>query len=503
MLLRWQGGVGDLHLESNAHNFPPRAALERDGVAVQRMSEMNVALMTGGVFGDHVAPIIPKDENLLGPLWCFAQSGLLAQEVRQIDPQVKISVGSLLRIPFDLEYWQRIASERYPNGLPEPHSDDPTQLVFHGHPCGSVVWDKKTKRAAHAPPRSDVAVLQVAVARLVGYRRPAEHDPDMRLADESRTWVERCRELAEFGDADGIVCLASISGEGRGADRLRRLLTAAYGRDWSVATERQLVSAASVGGRPAESLETWLRDRFFESHCRLFLHRPFVWHVWDGRRDGFHALVNYHRLAGTNGEGRRTLETLTYQHLGEWTARQRSDRDQGVDGADGRLAAAQDLQNQLAKIIAGEPPCDIFVRWKPLGEQPLGWEPDINDGVRINIRPFMSVELARGGRAGAGVLRVKPKIAWNKDRGQEANKLRKRRRSLRTEDDDHADAELDEDRELRPQEDYPWFWGCPGDGSRAERTDFSGASDFDGNRWNDLHYTNAVKRRARLRRARS
>ena len=500
MLLRWQGGVGDLHLKSNAHNFPPRATLGRDGVAVQRMSEMNVALMTGEVFGDHVAPIIPKDKDLLGPLWCFAQSGSLAQEVRRIDPQVKISVGSLLRTPFDFEYWQRIASERYPNGLPEQYSDDPTQLVFHGHPCGSVVWDQERKHTTHGPRRLDETVLQVAVARLLGYRWPAEHDSAMRLATEARTWIERSGALAPFADAHGIVCL-SVRGEAAAADRLRRLLATAYGAAWSFATEKQLLAAAATGDRPAESLEAWLRDRFFEEHCRLFQRRPFVWHVWDGSRDGFHALVNYHRLAGPDGEGRRTLETLTWRHLGEWIAGQGADRDQGVEGADGRVAAAQDLQNQLARILTGEPPCDLFVRWKPLGEQPIGWDPDIDDGVRVNIRPFMAADLVRGGRAGAGVLRIKPKITWKKDRGKETLKARKRAKQASPPPDPDRAERREGDRELRPREDYPWFWGCPGDGAPAERTDFLGGPDFDGNRWNDLHYTNAAKRAARARKA--
>ena len=45
---------------------------------------------------------------------------------------------------------------------------------------------------------------------------------------------------------------------------------------------------------------------------------------------------------------------------------------------------------------------------------------------------------------------------------------------------------------------YPWFWSCPGAGTVVERTDFRGGGDeFDGKRWNDLHYTNAVKRTAR------
>jgi hypothetical protein len=69
------------------------------------------------------------------------------------------------------------------------------------------------------------------------------------------------------------------------------------------------------------------------------------------------------------------------------------------------------LQTKLKAILEGEKPFDIFVRWKSLKEQPLGWNPDLNDGVRLNIRPFVKAE----------VLRVKsPKgIKWQKDRGKD------------------------------------------------------------------------------------
>ena len=60
-----------------------------------------------------------------------------------------------------------------------------------------------------------------------------------------------------------------------------------------------------------------------------------------------------------------------------------------------------------------------FIRWKPLHEQPLGWEPDINDGVRLNIRPFMNATLLKGGKKGAGILRAKPNIHRKKDRGKD------------------------------------------------------------------------------------
>ena len=42
--------------------------------------------------------------------------------------------------------------------------------------------------------------------------------------------------------------------------------------------------------------------------------------------------------------------------------------------------------------------------------------------------------------------------------------------------------------------DFPWFWGWD------ERTqDFPGGKAFDGNRWNNLHYSNAIKQTARDR----
>jgi len=121
---------------------------------------------------------------------------------------------------------------------------------------------------------------------------------------------------------------------------------------------------------------------------------PFTWHIWDGCRDGFSALVNYHTL------DRRQLEKLTYTHLGDWLKRQEDSLARDEGGAEARLLAARELQNKLKLILEGEPPYDIFVRWKPMEQQPIGWEPDLNDGVRMNIRPFLAMDIP-GGKKGA------------------------------------------------------------------------------------------------------
>ena len=167
---------------------------------------------------------------------------------------------------------------------------------------------------------------------------------------------------------------------------------------------QELLKSADHAGK---TLETWLREKFFTQHCKLFQHRPFIWHIWDGLRDGFAALVNYHKLDA------KLLETLIYTYLGDWISRQKQDIASHVDGAQERLASAEALKKKLELILEGEAPYDIFVRWKSLAEQPIGWNPDLNDGVRLNIRPFMTAEVLRHNK--------KPKlnITWDKDRGKD------------------------------------------------------------------------------------
>ena len=432
-------------------------ALGRCGVGISQVGGLPATLYSGERYDSSIAVIVPNEPAHAGALWIFCSSPQYRDAVRTLDQKTFVTNNTLAKVRCDLGEQLRRFQEVYPSGLPEPESDDPTQWLFHGRP---------ERAEAHA-------TLQVGVARLVGYRWPAELDEDMRLAPEARALVRRCAELAEHADDDGIVCLSSVRGEPSASDRLERLLRAAFGDTWSAGKAHDLLAAAGANfnkGKAEPSIKDWLRDRFFEEHCALFHSRPFVWHIWDGKKDGFHALVNYHKLAAPGGVGRQTLETLTYAYLGDWITKQKQQVDAGTPGAEARLAAANELKAQLEEILEGEPPYDLFIRWKPLHEQPIGWEPDINDGVRLNIRPFMMA--ADVGKKGAGVLRAMPKsIKWGSDGGKESHSL-------------------------RPKADFPWFW------SWDERTqNFTGGAEFDGVRWNDLHYTNAAKQAARERAA--
>jgi hypothetical protein len=267
-----------------------------------------------------------------------------------------------LNVPFDLAHWQKVAAEKYPRGLPEPHSADPTQWLFHGHPLYAEAGTE----------------LHVALARLAGYRWPAENDKEMRLSVEARARIPEAASLPEE-DRTGVLPLAPVLGERALADRLRVYCAAVWGESWTRDSEAALIASACERAKekpPTQlTFDTWLRSHAARQHAKLFHDRPFLWWITDGRPDGFAVVAHYHRLDRAN------VERVAYSMLNDWIARQ---------GDDPRVEAARILQDKLACILEGEKPYDIFVRWKPLERQPLGWEPDLNDGVRQNIRPFVT-----------------------------------------------------------------------------------------------------------------
>lgn len=379
----WEDGYGVLTLIcQEGASFRGQSAWQKPGMAVSMMRNLPATVYGGQHFSADVSIIQAKKPEHLFAVYAYCMDPVYAIEVRKVDQALRATNKAMAQVPFDLDYWQKVADERYPDGLPEPHSDDPTQWLFRGD----------------IPSSADP--LHVALARLLGYAWPEQLDDG----------------LGHLVDTDGIVTLTPLVNQEGVANRLRTLLQAAYQspvparpkgapeveepRVWNETTLPRLLARA---GSPGISLEDWLRDRFFESHCKLFQQRPFIWHIWDARKDGFQAFVNYHKFDSRN------LDRLTHVYLGEWIERQRAASESGDRTADARLIAAQELQKKLELIRTGEPPYDIFVRWKSLAEQPMGWDPDLNDGVRMNIRPFVE----------AGILRGRVNVNWNKDRGKD------------------------------------------------------------------------------------
>jgi hypothetical protein len=426
-ILNWKNNGKDFA------RFQGQKAFTKSGFYLTNVGRLHGCEFYAKPFTSEITVLIPKVNIKPEVVYSFILSADYENELRKIDQNLAISTSSVGKVPFDINHWQKVAAEKYPNGLPKPYSDDPTQWLFHGHPI-------KTENP-----------LQVALARVLGYRWPAEqvnntsakveaassgfqkepfsaniknnaagssiydtvaetYSGDIKnnaagssiydtLAEEAKVLIDAVKAFDHLSDEDGIFCIPSVNAEQAGAERLRDYLQQVFEGEWNNQTITQLLRKVEAA---SSSLDDYLRNEFFAQHCKLFQNRPFIWHIWDGRKDGFSALVNYHKLDKDN------LSKLIYTYLNDWIRVCVAKKNAGESGAEGLLSAAQKLKENLEAILNGEAPYDIFVRWKPLEQQPIGWEPDLNDGVRLNIRPFVE----------AGVLRNKFNVKWGVDRGK-------------------------------------------------------------------------------------
>ena len=123
------------------------------------------------------------------PFGFFPLRPISLRTVRQVDRKMHVANATLVKVPFDLAHWRKVAAEKYPDGLPEPYSDDPTQWLFHGHP-------------RYAEPGTELHVALARARRLSlagGNRRrdapfrrsPRPHRRGRRLARGRRGWAAR------------------------------------------------------------------------------------------------------------------------------------------------------------------------------------------------------------------------------------------------------------------------------------------------------------------------
>lgn len=213
-------------------------------------------------------------------------------------------------------------------------------------------------------------------------------------------------------DDDGIVPFNAVNGEARLVERVRHEMAALFpGRDASQ-VEVEIVNElnqAVKGYRRCASLDAWLDNAFFEYHCGLYKNRPIFWHIASAQgtaRFAFGALVHYHRFdmnrlaklratylrdaveefrreAGLADKAGATADRL------EWQAKLEE-----AQALDLKLQAIQEGLHEGAE--GGDRDLRILTPWKTPDERPKGWDPDLDDGVKVNIEPLQK----------AGVLRI-------------------------------------------------------------------------------------------------
>lgn len=213
-------------------------------------------------------------------------------------------------------------------------------------------------------------------------------------------------------DDDGIVPFNAVNGEPRLVERVRHELTTLFpGRDANQ-VEVEIVNELKrtvKGYRKCASLDEWLDNAYFEYHCGLYKNRPIFWHIASAQGSApsaFGALVHYHRFDKNRMAKLRSsyLRDAIEEFRREAGLADKAGRSDERVEWQARVEEAQALDKKLQLIQeghlegaeGGERDYRILTPWKAPHQRPKGWDPDLDDGVKVNIEPLEK----------AGVLRV-------------------------------------------------------------------------------------------------
>jgi hypothetical protein len=205
-------------------------------------------------------------------------------------------------------------------------------------------------------------------------------------------------------DEDGVVPFVSMVGEPSLFERVLDELHSFFPDREIGQVETEIVNELNKsvkGYLRTRSLAEWLENAFFKYHSGLYKSRPIFWHIASSQGTdpfAFGALIHYHKF------NRDRMAKLRAQYLREAieTFRReaaRADKEGRVDDRiewQSRLEEAQKLDRQLQQVQEGEGELGIQTPWKTPAERPQGWDPDLDDGVKVNIEPLQK----------AGVLRI-------------------------------------------------------------------------------------------------
>ena len=212
-------------------------------------------------------------------------------------------------------------------------------------------------------------------------------------------------------DENGIVAFTAVSGEPSLADRVHRELEVLFPALDVGHVEAEIANELKKhvkGYRRTRGISEWLENAFFRFHCSLYKSRPVLWHIASSQGTspcGFGALIHYHRF------DKNRMAQLRRQYLRD--AIETFRREAALADKAGRIDARLDWQARLEEAQAldrslqrvqegyhddpegGDTDYRILPPWKVAEERPKGWDPNLDDGVKVNILPLQKVGALR------------------------------------------------------------------------------------------------------------
>ena len=262
---------------------------------------------------------------------------------------------------------------------------------------------------------------RTVIQKTLGERPPEIVWPQMERRTVEQKRMEHVWRLLSYvvkrvveADADGVVTFASLAGGTSLLDRVQLELAALFPEHDANLVEVEIANELKRGVRGYRrtvSIGDWLENVYFDYHTALYKKRPIIWHL--ASRQGsvpfaFGALCHYHRFDANRMAKLRSsylrdaIETFRRDAALAVREGQAQDRIE----LQARLEEAQAFDRKLQVVQeghysgseGGDRDYRILTPWKSVEERPTGWNPDVDDGVKVNIAPLQKAGVLRSAR---------------------------------------------------------------------------------------------------------
>jgi hypothetical protein len=271
------------------------------------------------------------------------------------------------------------------------------------HPI-SVYWlleELREQEGLVSPPEAKREMedwLSVTLLRMLGHRWPLQDQYEL---EEGKPFLNPV-----WTDADGLIAVTAGMGEEALSERFSRFLDDEFGPDHGRQVE--LALARTLGWKPGAewgkqkplALGDYFKRDFFRRHVSQFKRRPIAWHLKSPKGTVqlivYYQAFNRDRLALLRARYLGNLRQELNGKLASATAKGYEDRVNValIDELEEQQRDLSAFDDKLAQLQEGrECEARIWCPWKTPEEQPHGWDPDINDGVRVNIAPLQRLGL--------------------------------------------------------------------------------------------------------------
>ena len=259
------------------------------------------------------------------------------------------------------------------------------------------------------------------IEETLGERPPEVLWPQMERKTAEQKRMEHVWRLLSYvvkrvveADEDGVVPFAPLSGETSLLDRVHQELAALFPEQDVNQVEVEIANELKrkvKGYKPAASIGEWLENVYFDYHAALYKKRPVIWHIASSQGSAsfaFGVLCHYHRFDANRMAKLRSsyLRDAIETFRREAALADREGRAEDRIELQARLEEAQALDRKLQAVQeghhdgpeGGDRDYRILTPWKSAEERPTGWDPDIDDGVKVNIAPLQKAGVLRSAK---------------------------------------------------------------------------------------------------------